>query len=40
MPRTKGSKNKAKAAANNYEALISRAQKEKDRLSLATASAV
>lgn len=29
MPRTKGSKNKVKADANNYEALISQAQKEK-----------
>ena len=30
MPRTKGSKNKVKADANNYEALISQAQKEKE----------
>ena len=30
MPRTKGSKNKVKAAANDYEALIAQAQKEKE----------
>jgi hypothetical protein len=30
MPRTKGSKNKVKAVANDYEALIAQAQKEKE----------
>lgn len=30
MPRTKGSKNKVKVAANDYEALIAQAQKEKE----------
>lgn len=30
MPRTKGSKNKVKAIANDYEALIAQAQKEKE----------
>ena len=30
MPRTKGSKNKVKADANNYETLIFQAQKEKE----------
>lgn len=30
MPRTKGSKNKVKAASNDYEALIAQAQKEKE----------
>lgn len=30
MPRTKGSKNKVKVAANDYEALIAQDQKEKE----------